>query len=152
MRKILKGAAIGFLVAGGLGFLVVTGVFSQNRNQDMANYAFLYGILYSPLAALVGGVVGAVIGALADWRGKGERGVRREEGATVGKVLRFLFGLAGVSLAIGGTFTSGLFVVLLCTGELGGRTELLGFSLMAALVGFLLCVSWAAWWSWQAWK
>lgn len=93
-----------------------------------------------------------MIGAVVGWRDgrKGETG--KEHVVTKGKILRFLVGLAGITLAVGGTFTSGLFVVLLCTGELGGREGLLGFSLLATLVGFLLCLSWAAWRSWHAWE
>jgi hypothetical protein len=58
------GAVIGLLVGGGLGFLVVTGAYSESDNKDVANYAFMYGIMFSPLVALVGGLVGAAIGAV----------------------------------------------------------------------------------------
>ncbi len=64
MSKIASGGAVGFLVGGGLVFLAVTGAYSQSDNEDVANYAFMYGIMFGPLIALVGGLIGAVIGAV----------------------------------------------------------------------------------------
>ena len=36
-----RAAIIGFLVCGGLGFLVLTVAYSQSDNVDVANYTFL---------------------------------------------------------------------------------------------------------------
>ena len=118
MSKTLKGAAIGFLVAGGLGFAVVTGVLSREHNEDFRNYAPLGGLLASPLWALVGGWIGAVVGAALEWRG-GHKGSSR--------VLCFS---TGVLLCVGGSLGGivlGFWNVKLCIG--------------LVVIGFLLCLA-----------
>ena len=117
MNKMLKGGAIGFLVAGGLGFAVMTGVLSQNHNEDIRNYAPLVGLLFGPWVGLVGGIVGAVVGAVLD-RKEGQKGSSR--------VLCFLTG------------------VLLCVGgSLGVIFEFWNMwpCIVLGVIGFLLCLA-----------
>jgi ribosomal protein L40E len=83
MSKTSKGALIGFLVCGGLGFLVATVVFSQFDNVDVANYAWVGGIEYGLLAGTIGAVIGQVIGSvmakMADQSVKSEARVERQK-------------------------------------------------------------------------
>jgi hypothetical protein len=62
MSKTSMGGVVGFLAGGGLTFVVVTGVFSQFDNEDVANYACFAGIMASPLGGVIGAVIGAAIG------------------------------------------------------------------------------------------
>ena len=68
MIKVLKGAAIGLLVAGGLGFAVATAVFSHWDYGYVSEYPWMGGVVYGVLGALVGGMIGGIVGAVVDWR------------------------------------------------------------------------------------
>jgi ABC-type antimicrobial peptide transport system permease subunit len=63
MDKGLKGAGIGFLVGGGLGYVVAACAYGSSDNEDVSNYAFLYGIAFGSFAAIIGGMIGLLIGA-----------------------------------------------------------------------------------------
>jgi len=68
MIKTTKGAAIGSLVGGGLGFAVVTAVYSHWDYGYVSEYPWMGGVIYGvPPECFIGLVIGAVIGTVVGW-------------------------------------------------------------------------------------
>jgi hypothetical protein len=63
MDKTLKGGIIGFLVGGGLTFVLVWGLFGVSDNTDLAGVALSAGGVGGLVGAVIGGVIGAAVDA-----------------------------------------------------------------------------------------